>query len=186
VIRFLTIVSAAALTSGVPAVALAAPGGGLPVYHPSARTSGSTTSSSRSDSSSQEPFRVHSDLNARPQTRQLDPQITWTPPRLTGWRSAPGTLLYQPAWLQTGCGFNGPLAGPGFSSSTPAGPAPAPTDFTIGSLVDGQQKLIGSSPSDIARVTSSGSSAEPSAGPLTLQYSVGESPCGSTNPFGFY
>ena len=186
VIRSLTILSAAALALVVPVVAHSAPVGGLPVYHPIVRTSGSMpASSSRTGSAQREPFRVPIDLNAHPRSQELDPQATWNTFRYRGWSPAFGSLFYQPVWYQAGCYANGGLAGPGASLSAPIGASAPATNFTIGSLVDGQQNLFGSSPSDVARVASSGSGAATPASPLTLQYSVGATPCGSTNPFGF-
>ena len=187
VIRFLTILSAAALALVVPVVALAAPVGGLPVYHPLLRTSGSMpASSSRAGPAAQEPFKVPFDLNVHPQSQELDPQTTWNPLGWRGWHPILGSLPYQPIWYQAGCYADGGLAGPGASLSTPIGTSAPATNFTIGSLADGQSSnLFGSSASDIARVASSGSDAAATSSPLTLQYGVGTTPCGSTNPFGF-
>ncbi len=185
VIRSLTILSVAALALVVPVVARSAPVQGLPVYHPIVRTSGSMPASApRTGSAQREPFSVPIDLNAHPRSQELDPQATWNTFRYRGWSPASGSLPYQPVWYQAGCFANGGLA-PGASLSTPIGTSAPATNFTIGSLVDGQQNLFGSSPSDVARVASPGSGAAAPASPLTLQYSVGATPCGSTNPFGF-
>ncbi len=186
-IRYLTILSASALALAVPVVAFAAPVGGLPVYHPVLRTSGSTpASSSRAGPGAQEPFKVPFDFNVRPQSQEFDPQTTWNPLRWRGWHPIPGSLLYQPVWYQPSCYADGTLAGPRASLSTPIGASAPATDFTIGSLAGGQSSnLFGSSPSDIARVASSASDAAATSSPLTLQYGVGTMPCGSTNPFDF-
>ncbi len=187
VIRSLTILSAAALALTVPVVAIAAPIGGLPGYHRILRTSGSMpTSSSPAGPASQAPFRVPFDLNVHPQSQERDPLTTWNTPR---WRESHpilGSPLYQPVWYRAGCYADSGLAGPGASLSTPIGTSAPATSFTIGSLAGGQSpNLFGSSVSDVARVASSGSGAAATASPLTLQYVVGTTPCGSTNSFSF-
>ena len=187
VIRFLTITSAAALALVVPIVALAAPTGGLPVHHPLVRASGSMPGpSQRMGATAQEPFKVRFDLNAHPQSQALDPQTTWNPLRWQGWHPILGSLPYRPVWYQAGCYAGGGLAGPWASLSTPIGTSAPATNFTIGSLADGQSSnLFGSSASDVARVASRSGDAAATSSPLTLQYAVGTTPCGSTNPFGF-
>ena len=187
VIRFLTILSAAAPALVVPVVAFAAPIGGLPVYHPLLRTSGSMAApSSRAVPAAQQPFKVPFDLKVHPQSHELDPQTTWKP---LGWRGLHpilGSLPYQPIWYQAGCYANGGLATPGASLSAPIGTSAPATNFTIGSLADGQSSNpFGSSASDVTRVASSGGVAAATSSPLTLQYGVGTTPCGSTNYFGF-
>lgn len=185
VIRILTILSAAALALVIPVVALAAQTGVLPVYHPLPRTSGSMpASSSRAGPAAQEPFKVRFDLNVHPQSQE--PQTTWNAPGWRGWHPILSSLPYQPIWYRAGCYADGGLGGPAASLSAPIATSAPATNFTIGSLADGQSSnLFGSSASDIARVASSGSHAAATSSPLTLQYSVGTTPCGSTNPFVF-
>ena len=187
VIRSLTILSAAALALVVPVVALAAPTGGLRVYHPILRTSGSMpASSSRVGTAAQEPFRVPFDLNVHPRSQEPDAQTTWAPFRWRVWHPILGSLLYRPVWYQAGCFANGGLAGPEASSSTPTGTSAPPTSFTFGSLAGNRSStLFGSSVSDIARVASAHDAAA-AASPLTLQYGVSAAaPCGSTSTFSF-
>jgi hypothetical protein len=184
-IRFLSL-SASTLALIIPVAALAIPVGGLPVYRATARTPSSVPASlPRTGSAAQQPFRVPSELNAFPRTQWLDPQATWSSFRPWEWRPGPAAFLYQPVWYQTGCNANAGFAEQGFSLGTPIDASAPETNVTFGSLVDGQpSKLFGSSPSDVARVASSGDAGS-AVSPLTLQYGVGATPCGSTNPFAF-
>ncbi len=186
IIRSLTILNAAALALAVPVVALAAPTGGIRVYHPVVRTSGSMpASSSRAGATVQAPFRGSFNLNVHPRSQEPDAQTTWAPYRWRGWNPIIGSLLYRPVWYQTGCFANGGLAGPEAYSSTPTGASAPPTSFTFGSLAGHRSStLFGSSVSDIARVASAHDAAA-AASPLTLQYGVSSAPCGSTSTFGF-
>jgi hypothetical protein len=185
VIRLLTILSAAALALLVPVVAPAAPSGGLRVYHPVLRTSGSMpVSSSRVGTGAPGPFKVPFDLNVRPRSQEPDAQTTWAPFRWQAWHPILGSLLYRPVWYQAGCFANGGLAEPQAPLSTPNGTS-APTSFTFGSLAGHRSStLFGSSVSDVARVASAKDAAA-AASPLTLQYGVSATPCGSTNAFSF-
>src|ERR1700729_1992932 len=119
VIRFLTILSAAALALVVPAGALGAPSGGLPAYHPAPRTFGSMPAlPSRAGPAGQQPFKVPFESNVHPQWREFDPPATWS------------GLRWQPIWNPAGCYADAGLAGPGASLSTPIGTSAPATNFT--------------------------------------------------------
>ena len=93
----------------------------------------------------------------------------------------PGSLTYQPIWYQLGCYPSNTPLGLWNSPGTADGAYPAPSAFTIGSLVDGHGSLFGSSASDVAKVASSGHNATGPSNLLTLQ----STPCGAANSFSF-
>jgi hypothetical protein len=174
--RYFLILSAVALGAGQPNLALAAPPS-APAYHPAYRSGAAPMPRARSDS--QAPFKMPFEANLHPRSPQFDPQAAWSPLRWHGWHPVPAALFYQPMWYQIGCYPSNSALVSWNSPSASAGTYAPPTEFTVGSLVDGHGNIFGSSPADVAKVTSSGSSATSPSNLVTLTSTA----CGAVNSF---
>ena len=99
----------------------------------------------------------------------------FVPLRLRGWHFVPASEWYQPA-----CYADAGLASPW---TAPMG-APAPGDFTIGSLVDARsQNLFSATPSYTEGVASTGPVGGAMSGAAVAQYGFTPTPCGAADFF---
>lgn len=175
VARSVAFAGAVALVLILPVAAFAAPPAYAPASHPVYRPAPATASHGRADTN--EAFKAPFALNFHPQSQEFNPQPAWNPMRWHAWRPVPGSLLYAPMWYQLGCfADNGLSESP--SSSAVSGASTPPKDFTIGSLADGHGSPFGASPSNVAKIASTGSATAPS-NLLTLQSTT----CGAVNNF---
>lgn len=190
VTRSLAFAGVVALTLLQPAVTLAAPPGGMPVFRPAPMPAPVMVSPSRERSEPNHfrvPFGVDVQPRPLPESREA-PAIKWSPEM--SWRPAaqrrewlpaqnPGYLWYQPAWLQPACLLNNRFAGPS------ASPMEQP-DVTIGSLVDkNSEKLFSMAPSHTAGLTAPNNGAAATSSPLGLQYAFQTTPCTAANFINF-
>jgi hypothetical protein len=174
--RSVAFAGAVALVLVQPIAAFAAPAGFHPVYRPA------PSSVSSGPSGAAAPFKTPFALKVHPNSQIFDPASSFNPLRWREWQweSLPPFLP-----LQSGCYGSGMLSTP-WSQTTPAGLAQAPSDFTIGSLVDDRSKEVFSSPSSYAQDLAASSTGGPAtSGPLTFQYGFVPVPCGASQFFTF-
>lgn len=178
--RFLAFIAAVAVVVAQPLVTLAAPPGGVPVYRPAApphRPAQALGERSSAGVPFRVPFAVHSGPKPLPDStihsafetsQRVDPQTTFNPFR---WRG----IGWVPALLQPACYATSQLWSPS-AFTGPAGASMPPTQFTVGSLVDGHANL--SSPSSYAESMAAPSKRLTASGPLSFQYGFQPAPCG--------
>jgi hypothetical protein len=194
VIRFLGFVAAVALVVVVvqPVVTLGAPPRGAPPrsapdYHP-AVLAHRPAQAPGERSNAGEPFKIPFNVNPGPRplpgsihrseleaSQRLDPLTTFNPFK---WRG----LEWMPAAFQPACYSTSGPWGPS-SLTTLVGASRPPTEFTIGSLVDGHSSLL-SPPSHAETVAAPGSGVTGSS-QLTFQYGFQPAPCGAELLQGF-
>lgn len=179
VTRSLAFVAAVALVVAQPVVTLGAPPGGAAVYRPAVSAHRSPPAPG-GRSNAGEPFKVPFDVNRGPRPlpdstmhsaletlQRLDPQNPFR------WRG----LEWIPAVFQSACYSTNGLWGPSSLTGGPAGASTPPTEFTIGSLVDGHS-IVSSHPS-YAQSMAAPSSGVIASSPSTFQNGFQPAPCGA-------